>query len=141
MAFQPIPFTFLSDDGVVYLLDEGHQDDKRIYFDCLALLHDILAAYGSTEGHSQFDFQFIKRQLIERRTRLSSQAVTVQDNVNSNLNAADVLYQELTAPMRNVTSAVIGSFVDIYLSQLLDMYRRLRLPTSRMQTKAMGATP
>jgi hypothetical protein len=128
MAFYFTPFKVLSSNDVSYLLDRDNQKEKLIYIDCLALLHDILASFTTTEEHSLFEVSWIKTKTTRSIEQFQPQASSIKDNIRVNLKSAEDLYGELTSTARTVTRFVALSYVDAYMTTLLDQYRNLRYP-------------
>jgi hypothetical protein len=126
MAFYFTPFKLLSAADVSYLLDRDNQKEKLIYIDCLALLHDILASFSTTEEHSLFEVSWIKQKTARSIDKFQPQAHSIKDNVRGNLKSAEDLYGELTSTARTVTRFVAVSYVDAYMTALLDQYRTIR---------------
>lgn len=126
MPFTFAPFRFLSDADAAYLADNDHREDKLIYVDCLALMHDVLADFSSNEDHSVFPASWIQQQAVRSIDKFQPQAHSLKTNVRTNLLSAMNLYGELTSPARTVTRFVALSYVDAYINDLLDQYRNLR---------------
>jgi|ERR1041385_4366162 len=126
MAFYFTPFKFLSVDDVSYLIDRDNQNEKLIYIDCLALLHDILASFSTNEEHSLFEINWIKQKTTRSIEKFQPQAHSIKDNIRVNLKSGEDLYGELTSTARTVTRFVALSYVDAYMTALLDQYRIIR---------------
>jgi len=120
------PFKFLTDDEQGYLIDDSHKNDRIIYEDCLALMHDVLADFDEMPFHSVFRRGQIEDAATESKSRFARLADSIKSNVDTNMDTAFELHTELTATTRQVTRAVALSFVDEYLSHLLYQYQTIR---------------
>jgi hypothetical protein len=120
------PFKFLTEDEQLYLIDDSHQNDRRIYGDCLALMHDVLADFGEMPFYSVLERSQIEDAAADSKSRFTPLADSLRSNVGINTDTALELHTELTSTTRQVTRAVALSFVDEYLRQLIQQYQAIR---------------
>jgi len=125
MAYDT-PFRFLTTGEEHYLVSTGHEADRTLYIDCLALLHDVLADFGTMSLHSVFTRAEIAKTAAESIVQFSRVAYLVKNNIEANMKTALDLYDELTSGARQVTRAVTLSYVDEYLDDLLKQYQAIR---------------
>lgn len=125
MAYDT-PFEFLTPGEEVYLNSSGHEADRTLYIDCLALLHDVLADFSTTSLHSVFKRVEIVRTTAESTAQFPRVAYLVKKNVETNMKTALELYDELTSGARQVTRPITLSYVDEYLNDLLNQYQAIR---------------
>src|ERR1041385_5931645 len=109
------PFQFLTEDERLYLIDDAHKNDRIIYGDCLALMHDLLADFGAWSFHSVLKRSQIEAVAADSKSSFAPLADSIKDKVEINLQTALELHTELTSTTRQVTRAVALSFVDEYL--------------------------
>ena len=140
MTPQFIPFKPLRAVDVAYLVDIQHQEEKEIYIDCLSLMHDLLADFGSTEEHNRFEANWIKQRVKRLRDQFGPQGLPPAQNIGINLATALGLYDELTAPTRAVTRFVALQYVDAYQNALLEQYRTIRLHSKAPSPQSASGT-
>lgn len=115
------PFQFLNRDEVGYLTSYNVPDDKAVYLDCLALMHDEVIEHSSASRPSQFDRK-------ERQPLLQSYSMIqnsgVRDNVESNISIAQQL--SIQARSHMIDGHLSRSLVDRFIAALLEQYRILK---------------
>jgi hypothetical protein len=139
MAFDT-PFKLLSQQEVERLALADGTAARAAFIDCLALLHDILASFGSEPqnpvlvkyDHRNKEFRFARadKMLRECIEGVGGFDTTCRNALSENFDTASSLRDEFTASTRQVTSYEARQLVDEYLNQLINQYLRLRYPTA-----------
>ena len=122
MAYDT-PFKFLNSDEVAYLTSYNVPDDKSVYLDCLAVMHDEVTDHSSVSNHSRFRRKE-RQSLLHAYGKLQNNGV--RDNAETNISTAQQL--SIQARSQMISSYVSRTLVDRYIEALLEQYRILKNP-------------
>ena len=115
------PFEFLNSDEVAFLTSPNAPDERSVYLDCLALMHDEVIEQSSGFNHSQFRRQ--ERQAFLRDyTMLPNSGI--RDKVKTNISIAKQL--SLQARSQMISLYLSRTLADLYIDALLEQYRILQ---------------
>jgi hypothetical protein len=126
MAFNK-PFAFLKAEEVRYLTDSDHRQDREVYVDCLAFMHDLLTDLGTIPNQPRFDIKEIRRSYKRAVEDFSKHAQNIRLNVEVNFKTGIDLHSEITA-FHNVGSYTSRTLADKFIDDLLEQYRVIRYP-------------
>lgn len=122
-------FRTLSASHHATLLDLQHADSRRIYTDCLAMLHDVLVYFGSNPDHSVFEGfgQKIMKPRVESHLKLLPKILgSITDIGFQNVDIAFDLAQQFSTSTPAIRSHVARYLADRYLDDLLTEYGAIR---------------
>jgi hypothetical protein len=124
-----MPYKSLGSRDLAFLLDPNSRTAKIIFVDCLAMIHDVLAALGSNPDHPlfvQFGQSIDSGTIHSVTNNFPPGASNISDNILTNADTAFDLRQQIISSAPKVPLQVARDLVDDYLDKLLRQYGFVR---------------